>query len=588
MVNIDSKQQRTNSKLLNRGHIILIVSCIAVLVISIVSIQILLLIKNKVALNISVAQVEDGQNLQISWTTDKTIDEVSIEIFHNGNKLNQKTLCKYEDIMKGTWTEEGIYGKQNVVVSVKRNGVSTVTEREIALSASEYNIAPLVATMPVTLFSLEIDNITNHGAIPTFVWLERPQAWNYSRLPENVHLMPTIDRRIHTTGDIVGAYTETAKYVKELHEINPNSVFHFYFNDAWSSGLIEATYANNLPEDKWDAILYTDGSATFETYNECFGGSNADQVYAKMVSDYTMLKRQVKKSGSYSVGDGKKYSIDPDFSIRNYAYIMTEQNDNIKWIVTGLEKTFAPNNGVWTGNTAGGKIQTLKAAGKFVRVNIGDYFNSSSPKYLDTEKQTQLKNLYDFTQVADAFRTAQDAGKKIMIIIGSTPAEEVTYLEENMEINVKALKAFYGDEYAYFYKGHPGVPTYNYPTKLEALHSLGLVDVDSSIAAEFFFFFYPEAYASGIQSSTFMNVDAEHVFAMFNTKPTDSNSGLDNYQTKIDVFMNDGIGSIYESLVGTNQWLLQFADGYSIEYDAAIYNMTSNTLTYYKNGVVVA
>ena len=55
---------------------------------------------------------------------------------------------------------------------------------------------------------------------------------------------------------------------------------------------------------------------------------------------------------------------------------------------------------------------------------------------------------------------------------------------------------YYGNEYAY-YKGHPNTPTGLWPSKQDQLRSLGITDIDSSVAAELILFFNPEVAPSG-------------------------------------------------------------------------------------------
>ena len=66
--------------------------------------------------------------------------------------------------------------------------------------------------------------------------------------------------------------------------------------------------------------------------------------------------------------------------------------------------------------------------------------------------------------------------------------------------------SIYGDDYLYYYKGHPNTPAGMYPQKQEQLDRLGLTDVDSSVAAELILFFNPEIGLSGYVSSTYLSL----------------------------------------------------------------------------------
>ena len=98
------------------------------------------------------------------------------------------------------------------------------------------------------------------------------------------------------------------------------------------------------------------------------------------------------------------------------------------------------------------------------------------------------------------FEAAEQSGKKVMIFLGT----RLTSDSESSE-NFRALSAFteqyYGDDYVYYYKGHPATPTGANPERLALLDELGITDIESSIAAELIFFFYPEANLSGYSST---------------------------------------------------------------------------------------
>lgn len=93
------------------------------------------------------------------------------------------------------------------------------------------------------------------------------------------------------------------------------------------------------------------------------------------------------------------------------------------------------------------------------------------------ETVEEFKNLYNFND--EYFKEAENQGKKAMMILGT-----YVNLEKSFEDYTNLTKLYYGDDYVYYYKGHPNTPTGMWPEKQKQLDELEVIDVDSSIAAE--------------------------------------------------------------------------------------------------------
>lgn len=129
------------------------------------------------------------------------------------------------------------------------------------------------------------------------------------------------------------------------------------------------------------------------------------------------------------------------------------------------------------------------------------------------------------------FKVAGDAGKDVMLILGTRTSGEALFSDY-----VNFMKSYYGDSYAYYYKGHPTTPTGLDPEKQNLLESLGLTDVESSIAAELVLFFYPDIYLSGYPSSTFISVqNTDMACTLFNITKSSANI---SYASFMDIFIS--------------------------------------------------
>ena len=153
-------------------------------------------------------------------------------------------------------------------------------------------------------------------------------------------------------------------------------------------------------------------------------------------------------------------------------------------------------------------------------------------------------------------------------------------------------EVIYGDDYLYYYKGHPNTPTGMYPQKQEQLDRLGITDVDSSVAAELILFFNPEIGLSGYGSSTYNSASADAAGGLWNSTKAEAlkpgavidYSIMDWFASPITEDTDAAIRSLCKQ--GDSCYLVEFSDSIlaSANYDFAIYSHNSGALTYFKKG----
>ena len=432
-----------------------------------------------------------------------------------------------------------------MTVKVSR-GLRTDSETTtVKVFADEYNIAPLTATMPVTLFSLNLKEITEDYQIPTFVWFKRSDVWNYNNLPENVYTMPiATGEQIRGNTNQREIYEETSAWIKELYEINPESHFNLYYNDYYAYGWLDATIANGIPAENYDVTLLSDGSASLVYFNENFTADDEQYTarYNEMLADYTALKAQVAEKGYYKEDDSS-FVIDAG-EIREYAYVMAKEEKNVYWWLTATRNAIYDIDNVPEGETQKKTdVTALEGTGKIVSKSLSTSFNG-----MDEDQKAVVKNLFNFDD--SYFAQAESEGKQAMIILGTWQ----TY-EYNFESYVDATMAYYGNEdYVYYYKGHPRNPTQTVDGKMEYLNELGLTDVDSTIPAELFFFYFPDLLVcTGYDSSTYGSLNDAQSGALWNITKSSLESSGKAYKDNIDACFsiasseNDQYGSFVNS-----------------------------------------
>ena len=503
-----------------------------------------------------VEQTDENTKASLNFSSSKNLQSVEVSVkTTNGVEKSKKTV-ELKDEKSFETTVDLNYGKNIVEVKAVINNNSLVLRKSFSRTADEYVVAPLVATMPVTMFSLELKEITNNYTIPTFVWLQRGGAWDYSNMPENVHIIPFADEsKASEYNDPGYMYIETSKWIKELYTLNNNSKFHIYCNDYHPNGWMLATYANNLPKQNYDVTLLTDGTASDYAFKTWTTGENA-KTYEELAQIYNVTKTQLAQRGTYSFGnEGLKYNFE---DTRNYIIAMLKEDDNVK-----LQLTRAWSVSSATDPNIATIYKELVQDGKITVYNL--YNNLLKP--LSEEEQTAIKSLYKFSDAM--FEDAVSQNKKVMLIMGTRTANEVDF-----EDYVNATKAYYGDDYVYYYKGHPGTPTISDPDKANMLKNIGLIDVDSTISAELIFFFNSEICGTGYTSTTFESLPEEQIGGIFDKQL----SGVSSvYQDKVDfaihkVSSND---EKYGSIISGTAYVLEFNN----TTDIGVY--ANNTITYY-------
>ena len=544
----------------------------------------------KVDVKASAAQIDQSQAININWDASKQLDSIKVSVYHNNKLVNVKYLNKASQMASNKTEIEGFYGKMTVKVQFKKGIYSTTKTMKVNLSADEYNIAPITATMPVTLFTLSLDEITNKGAIPTFVWFKRSGAWDWTKLPQNVYEVPVATAEQFLNSDQNVMYSSTSKWVKELYEINKNSKFNFYYNDYYAYGWMQATIANGIPAENYKVTLLSDGTASFNYFNKHLNNANYASNYEAMKTNYLKLKNEIASKKKYTESS-KGFTVDAN-TLREYAFVMAKEESNVEWWLTRANGTLgtyvvdsATNKTVYSEfvrPTEGSAIQVKDL--KTLLVKIDPRVNTSNAGKTDEEieamvadrwfKKADLKALYKFSDTM--FEKAEEEHKQVMVILGTwTETEQADYFDNY----VKAIKAYYGDNYVYYYKGHPKNPTDTVEGKRAHLESLGLIDIDSTIPAELIFFFNPEAFGSGYQSSTFLSVSAEKTCAIIKVR---KDAFSQSYKDNVEVFMSTNTLNADKTgfEASTTCVLIEYND--TTRCDIAIYDTTANTMKYYK------
>lgn len=517
----------------------------------------------KVTLNIP--QVEDIKRLGIA-------DSVKVSGFMSyGGKVTRSVSSTIAFGDLGSSSSEidfSDYGPFDVTLQYLKNGnIVHEDHQSIGISASEYNLAPLSASFPVVLYSLSFWDISTSSAgttIPSIVMLDRPGAYNWNSLPSGMYGLPYLT---HEENASSSSYQAFADYVAALYKINPKAKFNLYINDITCSLIHRMIYANKIPTGQYSIRLLSDGSATYVFTNEAFDVKDPDSKQAELIALWNAAKNKEYETGEVSMS----YSDYHDHWDSMYAVLSIEPGT--QWWMT--------RTNLFTSGDDNAFANKIASDPNVKKMNVSSMLTSLQNRGEYTVQA--FKALYNFND--GYFDAATQQGKKVMMLLGTY----VTY-EQNFDDYANLTEVIYGDDYLYYYKGHPNTPTGMYPQKQEQLDRLSITDVDSSVAAELILFFNPEIGLSGYGSSTYNSASADAAGGLWNSTKAEAlkpgavidYSIMDWFASPVTEDTDAAIRSLCKQ--GDSCYLVEFSDSIlaSANYDFAIYSHNSGALTYFK------
>ena len=528
-----------------------------------------------------------------SWIKDSSLN-LTAALNDVTDIITEKTLS-YSSVRTHYSIDFKTYGLfKNIKVELTKNDGSvnnkiTVNDvTPVAVSADEYNFAPLNASYPVLVFSLKINDITRQGQVPTYVYLERVAQYDWSKLPVGVQRLPYVNANKATAvSDFHGLRDGMSKYIKELYEINPESKFNLYVVDNYCELILQMLVSNQIPEDQWSATLLSDGAGTAEYLNSTFGIDNPMEKYNEMKDNWLEIKNFVFAKGSYDneeVAAKIKYLAGSDrYSIlARYPFIIAKEQANVTWIVNRLK----------AGENLTAINQKDPAFVNGILATVQQVYTNNLLAVLSTAEANSFKSLYKFN--SDMFEEAEKQEKEVIMILGTSWNGE----NGNLYDNIKMLVDMYGTEkYVYYYKGHPGYPTSQYSGRQEYFATLAeegysIYELDNAIAAEIILFFNPSVYMAGYSTSTFDSVESQDkALLLFGSKAAFS---AQTYAKYFDVFASVITDkTAYNGVSFDNDikyYVIEFnntaeypaqVENYN-KHEIATYNTTSKEIKYYK------
>lgn len=476
------------------------------------------------------------------------------------------------------------FGKFTVELSTEKNGVVVrkFPKRTVGVTADSYVLAPVSATLPVAMFSLNLwgkDSVRKIG--PVIAMFERPNAYDWNALPgptaeeHGVYALPYLTERENAFQP--GGFDEAAQqfrdridvfadYVRDLRELDPSSAFHLYSVDMFPNMVQKVIYANRIPQDQYTINLMTDGAYSYVKFADLYQGSNPRGTHERLLREWKEMKEHAYANGRADAKASEQWST------ADYLWALVDSEPNAHWWLARPKLLSTSGDG----NAFATQVQKSP---KVRGVNISQLLSANiKPSKEATE---QFKALYNFND--GYFSAAEREGKDVLLLLGTIHPNE-----QGFEDYARFTKSYYGDRYAYYYKGHPATPTEMSVPKQEQLKRLGMDDVDASIAAELILFFNPGIDIAGYQSSTFESTQPGRSKGVFNYTKGEAMAKADSPYRDLDFWIVP-IDRAWDQLKrlcpgGHSCYQVEFSDEIAARegYTHALWDATDSVIVYYK------
>ncbi len=476
------------------------------------------------------------------------------------------------------------FGKFTVELSTEKNGVVVrkFPKRTVGVTADSYVLAPVSATLPVAMFSLNLWGKDSVRAIgPVIAMFERPNAYDWNALPgprapeSGVYALPYLTERENAFQP--GGFDEAAQqfrdridvfadYVRDLRELDPSSAFHLYSVDMFPNMVQKVIYANRIPQDQYTINLMTDGAYSYVKFADLYQGSNPRGTHERLLREWKEMKEHAYANGRVDAKASEQWST------ADYLWALVDSEPNAHWWLARPKLLSTSGDG----NAFATQVQKSP---KVRGVNISQLLSANiKPSKEATE---QFKALYNFND--GYFSAAEREGKDVLLLLGTIHPNE-----QGFEDYARFTKSYYGDRYAYYYKGHPATPTEMSVPKQEQLKRLGMDDVDASIAAELILFFNPGIDIAGYQSSTFESTQPGRSKGVFNYTKGEAMAKADSPYRDLDFWIVP-IDRAWDQLKrlcpgGHSCYQVEFSDQIAARegYTHALWDATDSVIVYYK------
>ena len=344
--------------------------------------------------------------------------------------------------------------------------------------------------------------VINNDA-PSFVWTARPDTLDFKEL-STINPNVTISKYLDKTSEVeILRYVipEIVNYINEAIEKDKNAKFILYVDDFFYWIEFPIFIENNIPENLYNIIMYTDGTMTYHTNYEIMQENSYDFFLSEKDRYFNTIKKVRNGEENIINAINIRFSyLKPQNSLNtfdlNYIWISTLRN-NVEYNLQYPDLLQFQDSNV-SSDMKNANIQKLSPIDKF--------------EYLSEEDKEQLYKLLkvDKTNLDNLLISFND--KQTLIITGANPFYG-TYSEDEFKNMMNQIYNLYEEDYNIVYKPHPrAVPN---DQQEEYLSSYGIKILPASIPLEVIGFIYNDIKLGGFPSSLYMSFERENTLFFF-------------------------------------------------------------------------
>ena len=233
--------------------------------------------------------------------------------------------------------------------------------------------------------------------------------------------------------------------IKELNTLNPKATFTFYVNESRFSRVFNYFYRQGISKDRVRVVQISDGTLTYNNWAENFSGTGAFSAWkgfeAKFNEEFNKENSTEPLSGEYFAHTGAQHT--PAVLHTSYEYwmqwpelLVSDSEDLKNYLIENAKRYY--------------KADPLKYYQSLSSIDQQRFLTllGLDKKWADGEGDGTLKD--------QTIGEALDASPKPNIIITGTKGTA----GNGTDSYIKRVKAHYGDNFDYFFKGHPGDTTH--------------------------------------------------------------------------------------------------------------------------------
>lgn len=407
---------------------------------------------------------------------------------------------------------------------------------DYTLTAEEYNFAYLVATVPVTYFSMLVADQVDDAGAPNYdasgilnpnaasiVSLSRPASYNWDSL------LPGMTKCPFTSQE--SSESAMLEYAAYLHELDRSSKFHVFVNDLYLGYLLDFVYRTGISFNALKITVISDGSGTYASFRNVFGSSAENdksvEIYNDLERHWSSVKHKAENKDKSYLSDIFSYALkyNDSWNMRYIpAILVNDMELDIQWIMSRNNKDVFGDTEVYHKYVeTNPRVKALSMYGKDSAGKTTGLMGE-----LNEEETAAFKELFNIRN--EELDNAIESGKNVMIFLGTRDDQAKHNLEDFLSFTTHYL----GPDYVYFYKGHPGDITAFNNSRSEILEKYDVTNLEAGIPAELYNFFYPEAAMGGYNSSTYQNASDVRIPIIATMGPMDLSFG---YTDRVETFI---------------------------------------------------